>query len=172
MILLLFLLLFSNRAHRRVLASFISNHSVNHPCPSSLLLLFSYPTVVDSEEGWQHKPWSGKLGSDSSSQTHEFLIKSPTPDTACSLFLFIPLSLFLFPSLSLSFSFLTNIELWQRIVIHSFMRIDCIALLQWAIFIVLDNLAAISNLDEFTNAIFHAFTSNWWRIWSDNYYLH
>jgi len=54
MILSLFLLPFSNRrhrAHRRVLASFISNHSVNHPCPSSLLLLFSYPTVVDPEEG-------------------------------------------------------------------------------------------------------------------------
>lgn len=52
-----------------------------------------YPAaLVDSEEGWQHKPWSGKLGSDSSSQTHEFLIKSPTPDAACSLSLCFLLS--------------------------------------------------------------------------------
>lgn len=59
---------------------------------------FYLTAVADSEESWQHKPWSGKLGSDSSSQTYEFLIKSPTSDPVCVLcllpFSFLSLSLF------------------------------------------------------------------------------
>lgn len=75
---------------------------VNHPLlPYLVYSSFSSSAIVHSEEGWQHKPWSGKLGSDSSSQMHEFIIKSPTPDAALSSSL--PLVVFLSSLWYLSF---------------------------------------------------------------------